>query len=277
MVKEVRKTIAIIGVIFIILAVLSLVIFSFTDFLAPIEYNSGQQSGSANTYNTVISQSNTRRISGLYSSITFYVAIAVANPGISQNFVITIGIVFPNALYEGKSCTPVSPCTLVNGKQVTLTKDSQINLQTFERKYTIPLLTSGSITLPNSNTDRYYVLQVSSANSFNFSYQVVAKSRLGIFIGSPLLLIGIVATIIGFVAKDGTQQLKSMKKRSWQEPTLGGNANSNRSANASKSSSAKGIKASNQAAARPSAIHCKKCNGVMPRNSQYCPHCYTRQ
>ena len=144
-----------------------------------------------------------------------------------------------------------------------------------ERSISLPILTTG-LNIPSSSVVREYYITITSTIPFTYSYNVVARSRIGLPIGMFLFVVGIIVTVVGVVLKESGSP-KALKRRSWQEPTLGGSANSRNS----KTGRTGGSSRSGSGGAAPvkvsSAVKCKKCGGVMPRNSQYCPHCYAKQ
>lgn len=278
-----KKVITIIGAVLIVLAILSLVLNSM-GYITTIEvpsnkYGTDVKTGTSNPQ-LIISEFNTTKISGYQSVITAYIRINPDQNVQNQQFNITIGIEFSNSVaYGSNSYAANTYYPIGNSIQKTAsgTNSFQINIATKERSSKIPILTSGFI-MPDSNIGRSYYIQVSSLNSFTYSYKADAKQQIGLFIGVPLFIIGIIVVIAGVVLKDSGSPRK-LKTRSWQEPTLGGvSSKSSYSRNSLKSSSSK--KGSGGSAPKPrvsTAVNCKKCGGVMPRNSQYCPHCYTRQ
>lgn len=261
---------AISGGVLLVLAITSLVLFQFTDFLAPTEADSTTLvGGSTNGWNPVFNQSTTPQISGLYSALTVLVQLY---PSIdNQEFTIQIGLQFPTGQFPG--CNDVGnpnlPCIAAEAK-FTVTGDSRVSIQAFERRLpAIPLLVSGN-GIP-ADTPRVYYVSVSSTQSFHYDYRGVARSRFGFILFLPLLIASIAVLVVAFVKDSSGAGFGRLKKRSWQEPTLGGSSMSRGSRGPATPVSPENSKKVN------TAVNCKKCGGVMPRNAQYCPHCYTRQ
>ena len=238
-----KKVIAIIGAVLIVLAILSLVLNSM-GYISTVEVPSNQQATDVLTADTaspqmIISQQDTPKISGFQSVITAYVLINPSQQ--NQQFTISIGIEFTNTVTYGSDVYNAGqfyPFPNVIKHTSSNGNSFQINIATNERSSNIPLLTSGFI-IPDSNIGRAYYIQVSSQNSFSYSYKADAKQRIGLFIEVPLFIIGVLVAIVGMVLKDNGAPRK-LKTRSWQEPTLGGsNSRSSSLKNPLRSSSSK--------------------------------------
>ena len=275
-----RKIITIIGIVIIVLAFVAVIFLNSYDVLATKEVSSNQTTGTSG-WNLVFDQTQTKEISGFESSLTFYVLLNLNNPTQAQTFTITVGLSFPTGIYPGcndKAQNLADPCQVTN-KTVTLSTSGQTTIQYAERSINIPIFTSG-LSLKDSNTNRIYYIMVTSSQPFTFSYLGIAQARIGFFVGIPLLLIGIIVLVVGIVLKE-SGRIKPMKARSWQEPTLGGNASKGSSTmysrKAKKSSKGGGGSGVPQSSKVTTSVNCKKCGGVIPRNSQYSPHCYARQ
>lgn len=275
-----RKIITIIGVILIILAITTLVI-NQRDYLTTTEIPTTQQTNvfsGVSQPQLLLSESQTQKISGFQSSITAYIVINPSNA--NEQFTITIEVSFPTSIYPG--CNDQNINQKCSVTQVSYTAPDanphQVNVVSLERSTSIPLLTSG-LTVPSSAVREYYI-QITSASgdtSFSYSYEAIARSRLGLYIFTPLLVIGIALTVAGVVLRDSSKG-KKLKTRSWQEPTLGGSPTRNFSRSMRSFSGKKNKSGGSPAPVRvSSSVNCKKCGGVMPRNSQYCPHCYAKQ
>ena len=219
-----RKIITIIGIVIIVMACVAVIFLNSSDVLASKEVASTQATGTSG-WNLVFDLTQTKKISGIESSLTFYVFLNLNNPAQSQTFTITVGLSFPSGIYPGcndKAQNLADPCQ-VTSSTVTLSTSGQKSIQYAERSISIPLLTSG-LSLQDSNTNRMYYIMVTSSQPFTFSYLGIAQARIGFFVGIPLLLIGIIVLVAGVVLKE-SGRIKPMKARSWQEPTLGGSAN----------------------------------------------------
>ncbi len=275
-----RKIITLIGVILIVLAVTSLFLNNF-DYISTIEVPANKDA--TNAYDVtqpqlLLNSSDTQKLTGIQSSITAYIVIVPSQ--INQQFNISILIQFPTNVYPNcnSELNINQLCSLGVFLQYTSTNMNphQVNIVSLERSHSIPVITSG-LAIPSS-TNRQYYLQINSANSFSYSYNVVARSRFGLFVYIPLFVIGIIVTVVGVVLKGSTRS-KTLKKRSWQEPTLGGSSVFKNSSNSAKSknSSQRVDNSSGHSVKVSTAVSCKKCGGIMPRNSQYCPHCYAKQ
>ena len=279
-----NKKIVIIGSVIIVLAVASMVVLNINDFLASTTYDTGVSATYQNdsSFKVVFNQGiTTQDIGSLYSSASVYVLITSTQQdqefNISLKLGITGGTPVLGVCHEQLSC-------IISSKIVTI---PSIGNQTFgvtanERRLPIeiPFLVSGS-PIPSS-VAREYSISVSSVNggSYTYQYEGYAKSHFAVFISLAVFIIGIIITVLGFVFGRSSSKAKPMKKRSWQEPTLGGSSNSSRFSSNSSSKSKKSNKNSGSASSSrhvSTSVNCKKCGGVMPRNSQYCPHCYTRQ
>jgi hypothetical protein len=281
-----RKVITIIGIIIIVLAMVSIVLTSM-DVLAsttiPAQNNEVNVVGNSNE--RILTVSDSKLMKGIYSSITVYIALKASTE--NQVFNIAIGIKFTSGIYPG--CNDIDSeaiCTvsLIENFRTTGTGSNtvpQTKITATERSLPIPLITSGLTGL--SSVDREYYITINSDQSFEYTYLSVVRDRIGALVSIALLVVGIIVIVIGFIAKpSGTGKMKPLKEKSWQEPTLGGSSrnssvkNSSRSSKSPKSSKTSSI-GGGSAARVATSVNCKKCNGVMPRNSQYCPHCYTKQ
>ena len=284
-----RKIITIVGVVFIILGISSMAL-GFMDILVLNGFSTDTSSTinvNSNTGGVFKSQqqvldfcSGCQTIQAdkpIYTSIKTY--FQISSTVADQQFDIQLGIIIHgNTNY----CTTDQLCLLpqkINGFTVgSPSNPKQGSILTTERTLTIPLVMSDGIQI-STNTPREYQLIISSNSPFSFVYKVVLKWRIFNPLGFLVSLIGLIVVIIGVVLKAPSGKTKKLKTRSWQEPTLGGtsNRNSARSSYQSSKSSKGSYGGSPNSVKASTSVNCKKCGGVMPRNSQYCPHCYTKQ
>lgn len=283
-----KKVITIIGIIIIIIGISSMVLVS-RDILAFGGFKTSQstQINSSPTnklgttvyeaQDTVLDQSVTKSIPSIYASIRTYFRITSSVD--NQYFNISLGII----IYQQNSyCATGQLCFLpVHKDGFTITNqgtNKQDSLLTTEHTLpTIPIILSSGLQI-SSNTQREYVIRITSDHSFTFIDQTFVKSRVIYPIATLFTIIGIIVTITGVVLKPANGGSKKLRKRSWQEPTLGGTASLRNSRGSIRSStSSKGGIGNSSSPKVSSAVSCKKCGGVMPRNSQYCPHCYSKQ
>ena len=286
-----RKIITIVGVVFIILGITSMVLgfmdilvlngFS-TDTSSTINVNSstgGVFKSQQQVLNFCSGCQTIQADKPLYTSIKTY--FQISSSVVDQKFDIQLGIIIHGST---NYCTADQLCLLpqkINGFTVgDPSNPKQGSILTTERTLTIPLIISDGIQIPTS-TPREYNLIISSSSSFSYVYKVVLKWRIFNPLGFLVSLIGLIVVIAGVVLKTPSGKGKKLKTRSWQEPTLGSASNRNSSRSSLKSSNSKSSQGSYSGSSntvRPStSVNCKKCGGVMPRNSQYCPHCYTKQ
>lgn len=148
----------------------------------------------------------------------------------------------------------------------------------------IPLLMAGQKI--DSNIRHQYILGIESNNSFSYDIESELNDRLLAPIGLVLLVIGLIVTILGLVlSENGAKQQKgrALPLQPAFEPTLGGGSrkvSASSSRRSSKTQSKKKDSKKGKAASssrKASTATCRSCGGVMPRNAQYCPHCYARQ
>ena len=255
-----KKIITIIGTVIIVLAVTSLILNSM-DILATTEVpgndNPSNVTSNINQPHLLLSQSQTQKISGLSSSITVYISLVPTQE--KQVFNIQIGVMFPTSVYSG--CNTASNlnqiCTVASKTYTAKSlQPSQVNVITMERSSAIPLITSG-LTVPSSAAREYYIT-ISSDTPFTYSYKTVARSRIGLPIALLLFVVGIIVTVTGVVLKEGSGK-RTLKKRSWQEPTLGGNSNSRRSRSSRSDNSSRNETNGAAQVKVSSAVKCKKC------------------
>lgn len=283
-----KKVITIIGIIIIIIGVSSMVLVS-RDILAFGGFKtslSGAYTSQATTSSgtsiyqsqaTVLEPTTQYSIPQYYSSIRVYFSIQSSVP--DQQFNISLGIIINQQnsyCATGELC--FIPGAIKNGFTIP-SPGSQNNgsVLTTERTLpSIPLIFSNGLQI-SSKTPHEYVLRITSTSSFSFQDQTYVKSRVVYPIALLFAIIGIIVTIIGVVLKPANGS-KKLRKRSWQEPTLGGSSSMRNSRGSFRSSkSSKGGTGNSSAPKISSAVTCKKCGGIMPRNSQYCPHCYSKQ
>lgn len=275
-----NNKIVIIGSIIIVLALASMVVLNFNDYLASTEADTGAISVGQNdsSYKVVFDQNTaTQQITGIYSTIEVYVLISSNQPNKEFNISLKLDVIGASVVGV---CNGQSSCIVASKIVSFSTPNATFGISANERRLplAIPLVVSGN-PIP-AFVARQYSISVSSVNggTYQYAYEGYAKGHFAIFISLALLVVGAIITGVGFVFGRSSSKGKPMRKRSWQEPTLGGSSSRFSSKMSFKSGKSSQKSNSNSTVRKVStSVNCKKCGGVMPRNSQYCPHCYARQ
>ena len=269
-----KKSILIIGVILLSVGLVSIFLGN-ADILPLSNFKSNGASSTKNpqlnsgiykSEELLIPKTDTKKVASFYSSIIAFVMVSPSTE--NQEITFQIGIKFTSASYPG--CDQNLICTLTEKVVIfPTTDDKQVNLVSTERTLPIPIMTSG-LTI-NAIEDREYYIILESSDSFSYFFQYESKWRITVILGFIILLIGLIITIVGFVKK--SSGYKPIPARPLYEPVIGsGSRNSSSISKGSNKSSSK----KDTVVKQSRTLNCKKCNGVVPRNSQYCPHCYTK-
>ncbi|MHA2362984.1 MAG: hypothetical protein ACXAC7_03435 [Candidatus Hodarchaeales archaeon] len=277
-----KKNITIAGVIVLIIGIVALIIgqtgivslggFGFED---PSSTGVTFTPGSNSVNEPLVMIPDEQAMPSIYSSLAIQVIIDHDDLG-SHEFTLILQIRFPNEEYSG--CAQNTLCELSRTTINVESDGAQGGLSTSEYTiFRIPIIMQGYKV--SNNNQHQYVLTIESDTATSFTYQlkITAKSLLLVPIGGIIALIGLIITIIGAVLKPkevGRPQRLSLQPAF--EPTLGGGTR--RSTSPGRGSKKKGkSKKKGGPPKRASSTNCSSCGQVMPRNAQYCPHCYARQ
>ena len=221
----------------------------------------------------VLSIADVQKMSSFYSSILVRVRIIPAS-GTDQTFSVGLQLQIPDYDY-GSTCTAGTKCPLGNPTEKTINSGTLFDFKVTEAKPQIPLLMTG-LNLDSSIDHQYFINIQTSATNYDVSYNVFVKSRIFTPLALIIAIAGAIVTIFGFIRQPAGGRFRPIPTRPAYEPSIGGGGNGAMSSKASKRSK-NSKKGKPVASKRATPNACKKCGGVMPRNAQYCPHCYTRQ
>ena len=212
---------------------------------------------------------------------TLLTQIAYTPSSIGQEFTFTLAIRFPDQEFSG--CLQGQICDIMTrtiNSQGTV--EEQIDLKIRETTlFAIPLVINAQVRIDSSVKHQYY-LKIDSTDSFSHRSQTTIFSNLIVIIGLFITIVGTVLLVAGLIMGRGTGRKRSrpLPLQPAFEPTLGSGSQKSRGGS-SRSSSSKNksskVSRGSSASARSSTSKCRSCNLPIPRNSQYCPHCYKRQ
>ncbi|OLS25956.1 MAG: hypothetical protein HeimC3_12300 [Candidatus Heimdallarchaeota archaeon LC_3] len=174
-------------------------------------------------------------------------------------------------------------------KNVQVFADNQVNIVfSIYAVDVFPALLGPSYKLTGDSINVDLLVTKTDGGSVSVSYVAKASLYWKIFIPISILLtmVGVVALIIAFATKSrGPKVGKPLKYQAAVfEPTLsessqqfGGRSSSSKKIKDKKAKQSKSNKRTRGPQVTSSADRCKQCSKPVPKQAQYCPHCYARQ
>lgn len=221
--------------------------------------------------------SNLDQIGPMYSAVNVYFQI-ITQDNSNPNFIIKLGINFPDQEYLGCPASSTTPCA-IPGKEISIDQPSgnTHSLSSTEAPIlSIPLVMEGLKLDSSIKHDYWLMITTTSKQSYEVKYQFEFSWQITVPIGVIMGIIGLIITVIGFTKSSSGSKYKPLPTRPAFEPSIGGGGTSSKKSKSSKKGK-KSKKGKASSSKHPSAHTCRKCSGVLPKNAQYCPHCYTRQ